>query len=1018
MPQARRGSILFTAVGMVAVFLTLVVGSTAYVESATKQSENDRWRDTAEQAARSGLEWVMGYAQANIDAENRLPRAWSQLQDGDIINPVAQWYYNTAGVPKEVDDVNTLAVTDPFNTTKGVGTILGSGSAPETGVNGVGEYILSRQGNYIVTFKARVQQYSYGDMSPRQFRIGVVGRVRHAVASGATKKPGTVNTDERPTIVAERLITSNFGQEPTSRYAALIDIDGVKNWVPGEVVNGPLHINRGYIDSQIETTDSTSNRTGTVFRALGIASASFFGQDVTTGAGTVKATQLRSLMNLRTSQQGAASWNTTGSPFQRVYDPEINGGTNLDGPRFNDEVTITAVPASTANAKKYQITNFDPYNTTNGLCNDAADTTQGVAVEVDGKTYCASTIKAAGQTAIFQAPENQRGDDSFGTANKVTACPNVLDYPISLPHSVRNRLGSALGAGAPLTSVKYWDSLPDGVYVPTSAWWSGANVAQTDLSGQTVYDSSGAGAYPATGGIYVRGNVEVMRMGQAAAPNDNLSYYMFILGYGGPYNAATNPKRAYLVVADRASNAMRLFAFDPSITDSIPGLGKNAGDAWLCKTPVNVNQNLFMQDPIANSPTSPGGWGFGGGWTGPDTSIDGFKITGTGNHWADFKLPAASNQQFPFNGVVFIDMSQLDWARMKGNPGNFNNVPPLTGNIFSLGDPGTHNAGNDPALGAVSGLPAAKRALDGVTDERVATFQGTNPKNPASSLTILTTGNIFIQNSLTVSSLKIPAITRWPGFTFSDADKITLDISHDLLGLVADKQVVLGLAAPNSSASRSSGNRSLPGVVIHAAIAALGDPAYDYVQQQADPKQFVGMNPYRGSFATEGLMGFYNVGEEYYTCCGGPNSYFGAAVPAALSAKPANAPAGSAGAIAASLGGGTRDMYGYPGIPLYQDWSFPFAGSTVLNPNGVGTRGRALVFGSVTMKKRGIIGKGDTSYDKRFLFDHRLLTIAPPVFPSSTNIVLRTAAPVTPQGLPYQGVNGGTAPDKSLQFML
>ncbi|MEB3196710.1 MAG: hypothetical protein VKP62_05845, partial [Candidatus Sericytochromatia bacterium] len=55
-----------------------------------------------------------------------------------------------------------------------------------------------------------------------------------------------------------------------------------------------------------------------------------------------------------------------------------------------------------------------------------------------------------------------------------------------------------------------------------------------------------------------------------------------------------------------------------------------------------------------------------------------------------------------------------------------------------------------------------------------------------------------------------------------------------------------------------------------------------------------------------------------------------------------------------------------------------------------------VVFGGITQKKRGILGVGNNSFDKRFIFDQRLLTLAPPMFPASVNVVVKTQMPFSP----------------------
>jgi hypothetical protein len=290
----------------------------------------------------------------------------------------------------------------------------------------------------------------------------------------------------------------------------------------------------------------------------------------------------------------------------------------------------------------------------------------------------------------------------------------------------------------------------------------------------------------------------------------------------------------------------------------------------------------------------------------------------------------------------------------------------------------------------------------------VASYR-TTPNSQASGVDILARGNVFIQNDIGMAGLVGTVGTNsgaypvaFPGVNVAEARAVGLTVTNDVLGIVSDKQVVLGLAAP------SNANRAGKGVAIQACIAALGDPAYNYATGQADPTQLDGNKAYRGSFATEGLLQYYNVPEDYKLCDG-----LNGAVPYLYGASQSS---DTAGYTAAPAGG--PQALGYPGNPIYRDFGMPFWNNFINNPNGSATRGRAIVFGSVTVKKRGILGKGDTSYDKRFLFDKRLLTVAPPVFPSSTDVVIRTSQPHGPVGMHYAGV-GAAAPgtDPDLRFL-
>ncbi|MDB5100875.1 MAG: hypothetical protein JWM80_5296 [Cyanobacteria bacterium RYN_339] len=941
----RDGSILFTSISMTAVFLTMVVTSLAYIDNSRKAATTQRFADTAEQAARSGVEWVMGFAQSNIDQESRLPRDWSAMRDGDILDPVAL-YAPTATDP---GNVNALHSTNPNDVT-GMGQVLKRTNA---NLQGVGEYILSRQGNYITTFKARIQQYSFSDDSPRQYRLGVIGRVRMA-GNGATQRQGDPTVDERATMVAESVIVVNIGKVPTSRYAALIDIDLVRNWVPGEVVNGPVHVNRGYVDSQFE-----KDTHGHAFRDVAVKDAG--GVDITnwsfsTGIGAKPAINVRSVMNLRTS---------TGSPFGAVTDAE-NGGA-LTAPKFNDEVSVTAIPAGDATYG-----NPDPFT----VLGVSAGNNVGTAVQVDGQAFNSSSSIAGTVGNVFVSAENHRPDVLWGPG--LTAAPTIMKKPIKLPVSVRDRLGAVLGGSKNVNlpsgnfpDASAWNNLADGVYIPTDNFWD------FGPSSATAYD--GTGNARVRGGIYVRGNVECMRMGTAVIGANQLSYYLFVLGFGNGGNPGNDTtRRTYCAVMNRTTREAYLIAWAAGAnSNNVPGIGPRNGGNFTLST-----YGTF---------SGPGGCIYGN-----NTTPNNFKMTGgLGADMRAYFPPPVATTFYPFNGVVFVDVSTKDPSRL--NP----LVAPVTGNIFALGDPGTPST-----AGGTGGNMAAKRTLDTRPYECVASYRGA-PASQASGVDILARGNIFIQNDIGMASLFGTVGTNtgafpvaFPGVNVAEAKIVGLGISNDVLGIVSDKQVVLGLAAPSNTV------RPAKGVAIQACIAALGDPAFDYSTGQADPNQLEGNKAYRGSFATEGLLQYYNVPEDYIVCDGlnGAVPYYYGTVPASYTAAYTTAPSGGPVSL------------GYPGNPVYRDWGLPVWNNFLANPNGSSTRGRAIVFGSVTVKKRGILGKGDTSYDKRFLFDRRLLTVAPPVFPSSTDVVIRTSQPHTPLTMGYLGGPAGV-PTGDLRFL-
>lgn len=857
----RRGSILTTAIVLTGVFLTMIVGTMTIYESSNRRANSEKWRDIAEQAARSGLDLVLGWGQASIDSNSNLPTVW-EMNDGDVQDPVMA-YLNTRGA----------APTFRSNMAQAqAGEVLGATN------NNVGEYVLSRIGDKLVTIKARIQQYRISPEMPRQYRIGVIARVRKAW--------GTMdaNNDERGgsgNLIAERMVLANVGKDPFSRYAALIDIDFVQNWVPGEIVDGPVHINRGYVDDP--AADNPIN-----------------------GARPSNA-NLRSLMMIHS--------NNSPKGFSAV------NGRNF--PQFTETVSMSAFTDARLN-------DFSPANHTRYL------------------QYDEGPYTGQNSISIFSAPDNAQGLGSL-------AGPMLLPQNVNMPRSSRSQLSYALGMppGRRINdaiSYGWFNRLQDGLYIPTGrTWGSGASAnAANEFTPTTWNYQTGSSADAPAGGIYIRGNVEVMRM----SVNNDISFYYFQLGYGN-FGLGGAPSRTYVVAANRTSGQIDLYAGRRNVTLDQLYAGGDGGFAAMLATPVTAGANARL-----------------------------FNITAVPPAGNFVHARLEPSLPFPFNGVVFVDLSVHDPARNTGDPTVLAAAAtPLTGNIYALGDPGT------PPRNVTN-----KRSLNGSPHERVATYRGNNPAAQASKLTILTAGNVFIQNNILLEAIRLTpaAVDNLGRQGFGPTqDNFQLANSRDLLGIVSDKQVVVGVCAP------STGTRQNVGTVVHAAIAALGDPALQYTNPpRVDAAEMVKPLNMRGSFTTEALMtAFPNPRPEQYNMLTAGRTLaeigYGGGVPFVFPNT-----AASRFPVADGTGQGQ-----FPGTPLAA--FMQFNGSTQ-NPNFTSTRGRLLVFGSVTQKKRGILGVGNRSFDKDIRYDKRLLSIAPPLFPTSTNIVVRTSRPFSPNAQLYR----------------
>jgi hypothetical protein len=443
----------------------------------------------------------------------------------------------------------------------------------------------------------------------------------------------------------------------------------------------------------------------------------------------------------------------------------------------------------------------------------------------------------------------------------------------------------------------------------------------------------------AAGGIYVRGTVEIMRLACDAVH----SYYAFQMGE----MAATGKHRVYIVDVDRSARKLKLVAYPPGQT--LRQLATANGNSYAAM--VALAAAVTVVDPLAYGVNVPG--------------------------MAAIAQAAAPPNLYPFNGIVFVDYAQNDPCRLAlgspnvHGPGDGPGTKPLSGHILALGDPGDPaGAGNPAAKQTIAPAPTALapflRTAEVVSSEDMTS--GGTPRK-ASRLNIISSGSIFIQNHVLVSSIanKIDTTSL---VTSLRRDNLRLQDTHDVLGLVADHQIVVGLCAPNGA------TRTDPGLVVTATMAALGDPQYDVESNSIPDIPTFGTPAYqayalRGSFGVESVITLLTLGlNEPYdigtpNAAGGFDTYTGPA-PATYPTNPLYDRRG---------GGGT-------------EWGFPALLDPLNNPNGLSlTRGRLMVFGSLVLKKRGAVGLGNASYDKDYRYDQRLLSLSPPLFPNSVNLV-------------------------------
>lgn len=893
--RRRKGSVLATSLSLVAIFTTLSLGVTAYFTDMAQRGREEAWNGVAEEAAHTGMSYVMSWVEAALARDNTLPREMRNLELGKVIEPLHIIAGSTA--PKSND---FIAATD-------IGGLVGTTTR---------EYLLGITGKYRVSFKARIQRMRLSTNAndanqPDQYQIGIIGRVRANRTQGAS---GTLalalDSNENSGLVAERALTATIGREPFAKYAAIFDSDAIRNWVPGEGSQGPVHFNRGdYIDGQGPEAPPTIPAPATH----------------------------RTLMNLY------------------VNDPRFSAdASGIKYPIFHDLVTMTVIPTALAPRPSFS----------NSFTEDTA--TYGTFIKMNEATV---TNTSTTLNPVFT--DNGNLKQLYGAVNG----PKQVPYPIQFPRTTLDSLSYALGApqGAIMKQYASWfQPLADGLYVFTEDGTTNTWALSNPISGGTKAPT-GATARP-TGGIYIRGNVEIMRM----AANATQSLYLFQLGYG-----AGSTRRVYAVIADRSASTtgLRVIGFAPATASTIRALTTSSG--------LNKNTIALIYAMASSYPTG---------------QLQDFALSNTTN----VKMDLQKTGPFPFNGVVFVDMAQSDPERnttYPAAPGDpvlpYNRLAATphpnttqgalatrTGNIYSLGDIGEPGAT----------WPSTKHSLEGVLYDSFCTSTTATPSR-ATGLMIMTVGNIFIQNHIISRDLATnPAATPAAGAIaapFSGSapigippgTNVTLGTSRDLLGLLADKQILVGLAAPSVT------NGGL-GLRIDAAVTGLGDPARPGILATVPAGAKFGpltaaggtVQAYNGSFMAEGLMRLADPAtpENYYVVRGGPTTAY----------TPANA---------------NTD----PGNPIYQDTA-ALGGVTLAaisdvngNPNKNATgRGQLLMFGSLSVKKRGIVGLGNRGYNKDYRYDKRLKNLAPPLYPTSTNYILKAVDLFTPQGFGYSGTPG------------
>ncbi|MEB3222212.1 MAG: hypothetical protein VKS61_09060 [Candidatus Sericytochromatia bacterium] len=951
---SRKGSVLASALGLTTVFVTMIVGTMAYVSTSVANTQSNRLRASAEDAAKTGMDLILGWAEQSIDKEIILPRPWERMQDGDVIDPVK---YLAEGQLSAAQRVTSLdAVTSP-------GQLLGGNTVREL-VVGVTKTPLDRP-LFVTTIKARIQQFRVSDSTPRQFRICVIGRVRRVQTgfSGTTNRTAfnRIEDNERESIIAERAVMATIGRETTSRYAALVDCDLIRNWVPGELVTGPVHINRGYVDGPGFLDDGVELSAGGTVPGLGLTW-----------------TDLRSRMDI----------NVDGVPGNPGF--RKPPAAQFSYPVFFSRVSMTEIRGHA----RYR--NNDPDRSTGAA---------PICIRVNGQPWYSTTASTytSNKHNIFRDPENAAETRYGGTVSSPFHGPKIVGEPIELPRSVRNGLAAATGMPGEFQGGNRWEQLEDGLYIPTTRFWaSGAGLG--DKHSAVPADSYSATFSP-TGGIYIRGNVEAMRM--AISADRRQSLYLFQVGNYNP-----SQRRLYAVLADRSTTARRLtlYAWPNSGANAVTRMYRAGGGPTSALLQFGTNNTI-------TSILTP----YVGAWT-DTTNPANFALTPADTVYRRIQLAAPALGAYPFNGIIFVDCAKDDPARSgratesvstttaTHNP---TTIQPTSGHILALGNLGNRNDGQQKTEYLIENQRA-----EVVSTVAWSSADATASRvGPASKLNILARGNIFIQNHLLLDGIfRSKNIGGATGANATGAQlngasvqrgnlsSLTLGDTRDLLGLVSDQRVVMGLHAPINA------TRGNLGCVVMAAIAALGDPAYQPWSPSNPFHDELMRRPgfYVGSFGTEGLMQSQGFWENYWIPANAGATSGTTYVPNAsgVAGQPKTGPQSRNDV---GLYSAARPPDGYPGNPIYQNTGYNT--QTRINPNFV-PRGNLLAFGSLTQRRRGIIGAGNNSYDKDFVFDPRLLSIAPPLFPASLNIVVRTQTPFTPDDqlpdrrVPYRG--GGT----------
>ncbi|MEB3223232.1 MAG: hypothetical protein VKS61_14245 [Candidatus Sericytochromatia bacterium] len=846
---------------MTSVVMGVVVAGLNWISADMRRSQADRWRTVATDAAQTGLSMCLAWARSTIDRTRTTPVEW-EIADGEVVNPLLSMFESPELKGLVPADLGDLPREQPNVGSRAFPTRIGDIIEPK----GAGEYVVGRYGDHVATVRVRLQPFRVAEGAPRQYRIGVAGRVWSYDSRNTAAGPF-----RGARLVADRVLIATVGRQTLSRYATLTDIDLVANWVPGERVEGPVHINRGYVDAPANL------RPGNLF--------------ITNG---------RSKLSLQAPGRFSVP---AGAPSHPV---------------FTDTVSMA-------------------FDTRPGVLEDAANFSTAVVYNDQPLTSAAYTADIA--RAIFLAPDNQAQID--GKAGP------LMTGPVEMPPNSRARLGAVCGMpeGQAPSGQAWFRDLPDGVHIPTRRMVD---------SGTAAY--GGADDYP-RGGIYVRGTVEVMRL----AATDTKSFYFFQVGYV----RQGLRRRTYVVIADRVSRQLRLKAFGADSTlEALVGQPLATIEA-----PVSASN-----DPRAFAVWSPPG--------------SGIPAIAPAEH--TFLAPAVGGTEAPFNGLIFVDYSRHDPARPASGVAPAANARPLTGHILSLGDPGASTAPQTKRAfpwAWSANLPAAMAGAEVVCTEDAAPG-GTAPPR-ASRLTIIAAGDIFIQNHVVVKGIA-EACGLENGTDRLRRDNVTARQSRDVLGIVSDKQIVVGLAAP------ADANRANSGLVVTASLAALGDPAYDTVTNTQPPIPDSMTSPEglayqrRGSFTTEGLMYVWapDVGERYdvlwpAAMVGGNDALFNHQTdgyPETGPTAPATPPYPYSPFYGTSATAGGPNG-SYTGL---QD-------PRVNNPNFPATRGKLTLFGGLVARKRGAIGLGNSSYDKDPRYDQRLLTLAPPLFPNSVNLTLQTA---------------------------